>query len=169
MGCSEREFHFISKILHFSSTQKNGIYLVLFFLRLQNRNRGLRASFCYASLFWKSLVDLLKSKAKEIHEVYAGENNSLCFTPFLSHLFQRINIPDSLFTFYYILLQNLHQFLDLLLQRHFILVYVAESVTGLSSSAFNTQGVLCIWPRPITLGTLWSNVTEREIAVEGLP
>lgn len=79
--------HFISKILHFSSTLKNGIYLVLLFLRLQNRNRGLRASFCYASLFYKSLLDLLKSKAKEIHEVYAGENNSLRFTPFLSHLF----------------------------------------------------------------------------------
>lgn len=87
----------------------------------------------------------------------------------LSPVPQGINIPDSLFTFYCILLQNLHQFLNLLLQRHFILVYVAESVTGLSSSAFNTQGVLCIWPRPITLGTLWNNVTEKEIAVDDLP
>lgn len=82
---------------------------------------------------------------------------------------QRINISDSLFTFCYILLQNLHQFLHFLLQRHFILVYVAESVTGLSSNAFDTQGVLCIWPRPITLGTFWSKVTEREVAVDGLP
>lgn len=49
----------------------------------------------------------------------------------LSPVSQGINILESLFTFYYILLQDLHQFLNLLLQRHFILVYVAESVTGL--------------------------------------
>lgn len=85
----------------------------------------------------------------------------------LSLVSQKINILKSLFTFYYHLLQNLHQFLNLLLQRHFILIYVAESMTGLSSSAFNTQGVLCIWPWPITLGTVWNNVTE--IAVDGLP
>lgn len=87
----------------------------------------------------------------------------------LSPVSRGFNILESLFTFYCILLQNLHQFLNLLLQRHFILVYVAESVTGLSSNAFNIQGVLCVWPQPITLGTLWSNVTEREIAVDGLP
>lgn len=56
---------------------------------------------------------------------------------------------------FHILLQNLHQFLRRLSQRHFVLVYVAESMTGLSASAFNTRGVLCIWPWPITLGTLW--------------
>lgn len=87
----------------------------------------------------------------------------------LSPVSQGINTPESLFIFNFILLQNLHQFLNLLLQRHFILVYVAERMTGLSSNAFDTQGVLCIWPQPITLGTLWTNVTEREIAVDGLP
>lgn len=82
----------------------------------------------------------------------------------LSPLSQGIHFPEST----HILLQNLHQF-PKLFQRHFVLVYVAESMIGLSSNAFNTQGVLCIWPWPITLRTLWSNVTEGDIGVDCLP
>lgn len=83
----------------------------------------------------------------------------------LSPLSQGFHFPEST----HILLQNLHQFPKLVSQRHFVVVYVAESVTGLSSNAFSTQGVLCIQPWPITLRTLWSNMTEGDIVVDCLP
>lgn len=74
----------------------------------------------------------------------------VCSVP-LSPLSQGFHFPVDLFTFYYRTCMNFSNFFH----RHFVLVYVAESMTGLSGNAFNTQGIICIWPWPISLGTLW--------------
>lgn len=84
---SERErerrrlFLAVSKILHFRSTQKNGIDLLLFFLRLQNRDRRLRASFCCASLS-HCLICWYQKQKKSRKSLPDKSTHFICSVPF---------------------------------------------------------------------------------------